>query len=128
MNKCNLTGNLGSDLTVRTTQTGKTVANVSLATNITTQAGERFTEWHRLVLWGDKALEAAKTFKKGAWVEVEGSIRHQTYTDRDGVERRVDMIVVGAIKPGPRKSQQGQKQAVATAANEPLLSTKDLIF
>lgn len=115
-NQVILIGNLGSDLNVNTTQSGKFVANVSIATNTTTQAGEKFTEWHRLTIWGDKALEAAKTFKKGSWVEVKGSIRHQTFIDKEGVERRVDFIVVGSINPGPRKNQQKEEAAPEEAS------------
>lgn len=35
-------------------------------------------EWHRIVLWG-KLAEAAAKLAKGAYVEIEGDLRHRTY-------------------------------------------------
>jgi single-strand DNA-binding protein len=35
-------------------------------------------EWHRVVLWG-KLAEAAARLAKGAYVEIEGELRHRSY-------------------------------------------------
>lgn len=43
--------------------------------------------WMDCVLWGDRAERAARLLKKGARVLVEGSLRHKTWTDKEGNDR-----------------------------------------
>lgn len=95
LNKVLLIGNLGADPEVRSTANGTRVATLSLATgrSWTNQAGERQekTEWHRVVLWNNRASQLAdiaeKYLKKGDRVYVEGRIEYRTWEDREGNTR-----------------------------------------
>jgi single-strand DNA-binding protein len=95
LNKVLLIGNLGADPEVRSTSSGTRVATLSLATSRswTNQAGERQekTEWHRVVLWNNRASQLAdiaeKYLKKGDRVYVEGRIEYRTWEDREGNTR-----------------------------------------
>ena len=81
-NHIDLIGFIGSDPEARQTSNGTAVTTFSLATKSSwkNEAGtyESRTEWHRIVLWG-KLADAAAKLAKGAYVEVEGELRHRSY-------------------------------------------------
>jgi len=100
-NKVQLVGNLGMNPEVRTTETGKTVARVSLATNESYKnaKGEwvKQTHWHNLVAWGKTAEMIAGKLQKGNEVMVEGKLTHREYTDRTGIKRQVTEVQVNEL-------------------------------
>lgn len=92
INKVILVGRLGNDPDVRYTAAGSAVTTISVATSEswkdrnTGQQQER-TEWHRVVFFGRLAEIAGQYLKKGSQVYVEGSLRTNKYTDKNGIER-----------------------------------------
>ena len=92
INKVILVGRLGNDPDVRYTASGSAVTTISIATSEswkdrnTGQQQER-TEWHRVVFFGRLAEIAGQYLKKGSQVYVEGSLRTNKYTDKQGIER-----------------------------------------
>jgi single-strand DNA-binding protein len=91
VNKVILIGNLGSDPEVRYLEGGSTVARFNIATSesYTNKSGERVeqTEWHRIELWDRLAQIAEKYLRKGNSVYIEGRIRSENWTDKDGQQR-----------------------------------------
>lgn len=91
VNKVILIGNLGSDPEVRYLESGSAVAKFNIATteSYTNKNGERVdnTEWHRIELWEGLAKVAEKYLKKGNQVYIEGRIRTDTWTDKEGQQR-----------------------------------------
>jgi single-strand DNA-binding protein len=91
VNKVILIGNLGSDPEVRYLETGSAVAKFSIATTeaYNNKNGERVehTEWHRIELWDGLAKVAEKYLKKGNQVYIEGRIRTDNWTDKEGQPR-----------------------------------------
>jgi len=91
VNKVILIGNLGSDPEVRYLESGSAVAKFNIATTetYTNKNGERVdnTEWHRIELWEGLAKVAEKYLKKGNQVYIEGRIRTDTWTDKEGQQR-----------------------------------------
>ena len=91
INKVILVGTLGKDPEVRYSQSGGAIASVSLATNEkwkdkNGEMQER-TEWHRVKFFGRLAEIAGEYLKKGGQCYVEGKLRTEKYTDKQGVER-----------------------------------------
>lgn len=92
VNKVILVGRLGNDPDVRYTASGTAITTISIATSEswkdrnTGQQQER-TEWHRVVFFGRLAEIAGQYLKKGSQVYVEGSLRTNKYTDKNGIER-----------------------------------------
>lgn len=90
-NKIILVGNLGRDPELRYTPQGSAVCNFSIATNEKRRdkAGEMqdVTTWFRVTLWEKKAETAAKYLTKGSPVYIEGRLRIDEWTDRDGKNR-----------------------------------------
>ncbi|MFC5410383.1 single-stranded DNA-binding protein [Larkinella bovis] len=91
MNKVILIGNVGNDPEVRYLDGGSVVAKFSVATNerYTTRTGEQVdqTEWFRVEVWNEQAKTIEKYVRKGQQIYVEGRLRTETYTDREGKER-----------------------------------------
>ena len=101
VNKVILIGNLGSDPEVRYLDSGSAVAKFSIATTeaYTNKNGERVenTEWHRIELWEGLAKVAEKYLKKGNSVYIEGKIKTDEYTDKEGVKRNATTIRANSL-------------------------------
>lgn len=93
LNKATLIGNLGRDPEVRSTQNGKSVVTLNIATSESwkdARTGDRKerTEWHRVVVWNEGLGKIAEQYLvKGAKVYVEGKLVTTKYTDNAGIER-----------------------------------------
>ena len=103
INKVILVGNLGADPETRYTANGGAITNIRLATSEAwkdKQTGENQerTEWHRVVLFGKLGEIAGEYLKKGRQVYIEGSLRTNKYTDKDGVERYSTDIVANEMQ------------------------------
>jgi len=102
LNRTILIGHLGKDPELRTTQTGKTVANFTLATNESRRDtdGKRIdkTEWHRIVAWDKQAELAGEYLTKGRQVCIEGRLQTREWEDKNnGGKRRTTEIVASRI-------------------------------
>jgi single-strand DNA-binding protein len=90
-NKIILVGNLGRDPELRYTPQGTPVCSFTVATNEKRKdrAGEAqdFTTWFRITLWGRQAETASQYLTKGRPVYIEGRLRLEEWTDRDGKQR-----------------------------------------
>ena len=90
-NKVIIVGNLGRDPELRYTPQGTAVCNFSIATNEKKRdkTGEMqdVTTWFRVTLWCQQAENASKYLTKGSPVYVEGRLRIEEWTDRDGKTR-----------------------------------------
>ena len=98
VNKAIIIGNLGKDPELKSTPNGQSVCTFNIATNErwTGKDGEaqERTEWHRIVLWGKNAENAAKYLKKGRPVYIEGRLQTRSWEDKEsGVTRYVTEIV-----------------------------------
>ncbi len=103
LNQVQLIGFTGAEAEVRATQGGKQVAMLRVCTSRTTRKdGERkeYPVWHQIEVWAPATVKwlADKGLSKGAKVFVQGEIRHDRYTDNDGVERFFSKVVVA--RPG----------------------------
>ena len=103
INKVILVGNLGADPEVRYTAGGTAIASLSIATSeqwTDKQSGQKQerTEWHRVKLFGRLAEIAGEYLKKGRQVYVEGSLRTDKYTGKDGVERYSTDIIASDLQ------------------------------
>lgn len=111
INKVILVGTVGKDPEVRYSQSGSANATLSLATNEMwkDKNGEKQerTEWHRLKFFGKLAEIAGEYVKKGQQLYVEGSLRTDKYTDKQGIERYTTDIIVNEMQMLGGKSGGG---------------------
>lgn len=103
VNKVIIVGNLGADPETRYSTGGGAICNLRIATSEkwkdkqTGQDVEK-TEWHRVVLFGKLGEIAGEYLKKGRQVYIEGSLRTNKYTDKEGVERYSTDIVANEMQ------------------------------
>ena len=102
INKVILVGNLGDDPETKYTQGGMAVTKVRIATSTVRKDRDgnqqERTEWHRVTFFGKLGEIAGEYLQKGSQVYVEGSIRYDKYTDRDGVERYTTDIIADEMQ------------------------------
>jgi single-strand DNA-binding protein len=123
-NKIILVGNLGRDPELRYTPQGTPVCSFSLATNERRKdkTGEMQdqTTWFRVTLWGRQAETASQYLSKGRPVYIEGRLRVEEWTDRDGKARHTlevhatDMQFIGG---GARTDEPPMERAAAAGAS-----------
>ena len=100
VNKVILLGNLGQDPDVRTMQSGKKIATMSIATSDSWKdkdTGEKKekTEWHRIVVFNEGLVGVVENYiKKGTKLYIEGSLQTRKWTDDSGTEKYTTEIVI----------------------------------
>lgn len=138
-NKIILVGNLGRDPELRYTPDGTPVCTFSLATNEkrrdrATGENNDVTTWFRVTLWRRQAEVASQYLTRGKPVYIEGRLRVEEYTDRDGKTRHslevtaTDMQFIGAARGGDEAGGGAQTRAAAApqqAGPEPTDLTDD---
>src|SRR5690242_2525635 len=103
VNKVILVGNLGADPETRYSASGTAMCTIRIATTdqwTDKQTGEKQerTEWHRVKFFGRLAEIAGEYLKKGRQVYIEGSLRTDKYTDKEGVERYTTDIIADEMQ------------------------------
>ena len=97
-NRVTLIGNLGSEVELKTLESGQKVARVSLATNDYKKSAdgtyEQTKQWHNIVAWGGKAEAMQRVLGKGSYVVIYGRLIHRNFEDSDGRTRYITEIVV----------------------------------
>ncbi|HJR14204.1 MAG TPA: single-stranded DNA-binding protein [Rhodanobacteraceae bacterium] len=116
INKVIIVGNVGKDPEMRYSASGTAFCTISVATSEQwkdKQTGEKQErcEWHRVKFFGKLAEIAGEYLKKGSQVYVEGALRTDKYTDKEGVERYStdiianEMQMLGGQREEPRASK-----------------------
>ncbi len=115
INKVILVGTLGKDPEVRYSQSGGAITSVSIATNEKWKGkdGEmqERTEWHRVKFFGRLAEIAGEYLKKGNQCYVEGKLRTEKYTDKQGVEKYNTDVIADELMLLGGKAEGGERPA-----------------
>lgn len=104
LNKAVILGHVGKDPDIRTTQQGKKIANLTVATSESwtdKQTGERKekTEWHRVVIMSEPLANLVEQrVRKGSKIYVSGQLQTRKWTDNSGVERYSTEIILSGFK------------------------------
>jgi len=100
-NKVQLIGNVGNAPEIKALDSGKKVANFSMATNefYKNSKGEKEqnTEWHNIVAWGKLAEIVENFVGKGKEVAIEGKLTSKSYETKEGEKRYVTEVVASEI-------------------------------
>lgn len=100
LNKVTLIGNVGKDPEIRSTNDGREVANLVLATSESwtdKNSGERKekTEWHRITCFNPGLIGVIKNYvKKGSKLYVEGQLQTRKWQDQNGQDRYTTEIIL----------------------------------
>lgn len=129
-NKVILMGNLTRDVEVRTTPSGQSVANFSLAVSRSWkgQDGQQQeqTSFINCVAWGKVGEIIAQYVKKGDPLLVSGRLDQRSYEDKDGNKRQaVEVNVEDFNFIGGRS---GGENSGASSASAPAAKSKDVVI
>jgi len=118
LNRATLIGNLGADPEIRSTQDGRKIVNLRIATSETWRdknTGERKekTEWHRVVIFNENLAKVAEQYlRKGSKVYLEGQLQTRSW-DKDGVKQYATEIVLQGFN-GVMTMLDGPREGSAT--------------
>lgn len=88
MNKCIIIGNLTRDPELRSTQSGKTVCNFTVAVNRRSQSGgQQEADFFRVSAWNQLGENCQRYLMKGRKVCVVGAVSASAYQANDGSTR-----------------------------------------
>ena len=114
VNKVILVGNLGRDPEQKGPVTIMSLATTDRRKDPSTGEWAKATEWHRLVCFGKTAESAQRFLSKGRQVYVEGKIRTNKWTDKEGKDRYTTEILVDNLTfLGSKADAEPQRQKPA---------------
>ena len=107
MNRAILIGNLGKDPEISHTNSGTTIAKFSIATtdkrtDKKTGTKQKYTEWHRVTVFGRLAEICGQYLNKGKQVCIEGRIQTTSW-EKDGITRYSTEIIASNMEMLGRK-------------------------
>ena len=125
LNKIILIGNLGKNVEMRTTTSGKHVANFSLAAK-----NRKEIYWATCVAWEKTAELCAEYLKTGSKVMVEGRMQQRQWDDKAGVKHYTDEVIVENVEFLDSKSKTDNPGFNDYKANTPVaeVSVEELPF
>ena len=109
VNRVVLVGRLTRDPELRTTNTGKSVCDFSIAVNkrIKPTDGSPDADFFRCIAWERTADYVSNYLTKGRLVAVEGRLQSRKYTASDGGNREVVEIVCDNVQGLDRAKEDG---------------------
>jgi single-strand DNA-binding protein len=106
INKAHICGRITGEVTLRSTQNGKSVASFSVATNQTwkdaSNQKQNKVTFHNVVIWGKLAEIAHQYLIKGQEVYIEGRIETSQYTDKQNIVRYKTEIIADNMQMGQK--------------------------
>ena len=97
LNVVNLVGRAGANPDIKYFDSGSVVCKLTLAVNRRTRNSDQ-PDWFNLEMWGKTAEVAGNYVRKGSLIGVQGSLKIETWTDRNtGKERSKPVIRVDRL-------------------------------
>lgn len=111
MNRVILSGRTTSDIELKTTPNGVSVATFVLAVDRRTK--EEATDFPTVVAWRQTAEFASRYLAKGRKIVVEGEIRTRNYEDKEGKKHKVTEVHAVNIEFADSKPQANSGENTA---------------
>ena len=122
MNKVILVGNLTRDVELKETQTGKNVANFSIAVN---RPFSDQTDYFNITVWDKQGENCAKFLKKGSKVGIVGYLYNRSYEANDGTKRTITEVNATEVEFLSPKQEEPQESVVSVKRERPQLEVID---
>lgn len=110
-NQTTLVGRLTKDPESRTSKSGSSVVNFSIAVNRHLKDGSDKANFFDVIVFGQTAAFVSEYLKKGDLVLVSGSLEQQTWETQDG-QRRSRVVIIGynVQSLGAAKAREEKKE------------------
>lgn len=126
INNVTLIGRLCTDVELRTTNTGKSVANFRIAVDRSYSKGDnKQTDFITICCWEGQANFVEKWFKKGSMIAIQGSIQTRNYEDKDGNKRTAVEVFAREVSFCGGKNETNSAPAQATPTYQATASEPD---
>ena len=125
MNSINLIGNITKDIDLRSTTSGKSVAEINIAVN---GIGENEVVYIPVVVWEKQAENVAKYCKKGSKIGVSGKLIQSEYEAQDGTKRRITKVQANHIEFLTRQIEKKEEVDSLEDFSDDITLTDDLPF
>ena len=113
------TGNICKDVETRATQSGKSVATLSVAVK---RPYSEETDFFNVVVWDKKAENCAKFLKKGSKVGIIGYLYNNSYEANDGTKRTITQINAIEVEfLSPKQAEESVMQVKRESVSQPIL-------
>ena len=122
MNKVMLIGRVATDIDIKQTQGGHSVAQFRIAVNrrVVNQEGVREADFIPIVAWRQLADNVHKYLSKGRQCAVFGTLQTRTYDAQDGSKRYVTEVIADDIEfLGDKASGSAPQEKPAEKAAAP---------
>ena len=113
MQKIYLIGNLTADPEQRTTTSGKTVANFTVA--VSRRGDKDKTDFFRCAAWGKTGEVCGQYLGKGQKVCVVGEVSARAYTDKQGEAKASLEVLVTEVEFLSPRGESQEREPVSTA-------------
>lgn len=116
MNRTILIGRITRDLEVRSNEAGTSKCQFQIAIQRRgAKEGTQQTDFINIVVWNKMAENLAKYMGKGSLVGIEGTLRADNYTDRDGNSRTFNYVLAENIQylsgfKGEQKQEESKEE------------------
>ena len=98
MNKCIMHGRVATDIELRTTSTGKSIATFKIAVNRPySKNAEQKADFFPCQAWEGLAEMISENFHKGKEILLAGRLQTRSYEAKDGSKRYVTEIIVNEV-------------------------------
>jgi single-strand DNA-binding protein len=97
VNRATILGNVGRDPEMRYTSNGQAITQFSVATSRSFKRNDEWqeeTDWHAIVVFGERAERAAEHVRKGKQVYIEGRIQTRSWDDDETGKKRYKTEIV----------------------------------
>jgi single-strand DNA-binding protein len=140
LNKVFLIGRLTKDPEIKTLPSGKTLCQISIATDrfYTDKEGNKRqeTEFHNVILFGRLSEIASQYLKKGSLVFIEGRLRTRNWEDEAGNKRSRTEIIAERMQLGPKAALtkeelppiEEEKEEIPIIEEEEEINIEDIPF
>jgi len=130
LNQISIMGRIGKEIEVKTTQSGVSVCNFTVAVDRDYKNGdEKITDWFDCVAWRGTADFLQKYAGKGRMVVVHGSMQSRKWEDRDGNKRlNWEIQVQNVYLADSKRDGAGQADPAAVQMTELPANEGDLPF
>lgn len=131
MNNVVLLGRLTRDPELRTTGTGKNVCSFTLAVpRFAIEKEKESTDFIEIQIWNKLAENLCKYQSKGSQIAIEGTLRVDTYKDKDGNNKNKMYVLANNVEFLGKKSESNKAEVEQTTIKqeEIILSDDDLPF
>ena len=123
LNKVILIGDLERDPEYRYTPSGTAVLRFNLSTHETRrkQDGETYdwTEWHKIVAFGELAEAIGPSLKRGQVVYVDGHIRSREWDGKDGTHNTITEVIADRVSIfGKSDIPKDEKEEESSSADQ----------